>query len=347
MKYLSIIIPVYNVSEYIVITINSILSSQRVKPEEFEILIVNDGSLDNTSEVVTNIIDNNKSFNIKFIDQRNGGVSSARNHGLENATGKFVWFVDGDDCITSDALFYIISTINRFHEIEVIKIGKCIRNTTENDDLSLSYHRNQHVSMEKSNVVDAYVLADFNLNLGHTTYIWKRDFLVSNRLRYPENLSYNEDILFVIRALCLANHAVLNMSYEFYLVRKRINSVSREKKDLTKYNRMQMSFLMALSLVYEEYEKYHSTWCTQKQMRIFNTISCMIANNLTLLLFSRQNYSYVRHYLNLFKIMSFYPIKNTSTPHPILGYCMRHEYVFMLFSQVIRLKLFRKIGKKK
>ena len=101
MMRLSIIIPVYNVAEYIEKCVYSLLQ-QDIPTEEFEIIIINDGSPDNSREVVMNLMKTVN--NIVFIDQENRGVSMARNAGIAKAKGEFILPVDPDDYILPNTL---------------------------------------------------------------------------------------------------------------------------------------------------------------------------------------------------------------------------------------------------
>src|SRR5690606_24149359 len=96
MLRLSIIIPMYNVEPYIERCLSS-LQDQDIPMEEYEIICINDGSPDNSREVVIRFQRQNK--NIILIDQSNQGVSKARNNGINVARGKYLLFVDPDDYI--------------------------------------------------------------------------------------------------------------------------------------------------------------------------------------------------------------------------------------------------------
>ena len=91
---ISIIIPVYNVEDYIRATLNSILKQTLT---DFEVIIVNDDSPDNSQVIIDEFCEKDSRF--KSYKELSGGVSSARNYGLEHASGEYVLFVDGDDII--------------------------------------------------------------------------------------------------------------------------------------------------------------------------------------------------------------------------------------------------------
>lgn len=103
---LSIIVPVYNVQEYVKKCLDSLISQES---DEYEIIIVNDGSTDNSLKICETYKDNKK---VRIYTKENGGLSSARNYGLEKAKGEFVSFVDSDDWVAENYVSKIIETIN-------------------------------------------------------------------------------------------------------------------------------------------------------------------------------------------------------------------------------------------
>lgn len=112
----SIIIPAYNAEPFIKKSIDSVLS-QTV--DDFEILVVDDGSTDNTSTVVKNISD----LRIRYIYQPNGGVSAARNTGIKNAKGDYVCFLDADDLWKPHHLATILKLAEKYPECDVFLTG--------------------------------------------------------------------------------------------------------------------------------------------------------------------------------------------------------------------------------
>lgn len=103
---LSIIIPVYNTSHYLDRCINSILSQEG---NSYEIILIDDGSTDESSKICDAY--GRKCRNVKVAHQRNAGVSSARNHGLALAGGKYIWFCDSDDRLLPHALEKILGAV--------------------------------------------------------------------------------------------------------------------------------------------------------------------------------------------------------------------------------------------
>ena len=99
--YFSIIIPMYNVEKYIRICVDSILN-QTFK--DFEVIIVDDCSTDNSYKICNELYGNNEKIRLFRQDKNYGIPSFGRNYGLEKAVGKYVWFIDNDDAIVPESL---------------------------------------------------------------------------------------------------------------------------------------------------------------------------------------------------------------------------------------------------
>lgn len=108
---LSIIVPVYNVEQYIDICLNSIYS-QNVEENCFEVIVVNDGSPDASMSIVARYA--RKHSNFRMLNQENQGLSMARNNGFDIALGKYVWFVDSDDWLSENSLATLLNLITQY-----------------------------------------------------------------------------------------------------------------------------------------------------------------------------------------------------------------------------------------
>ena len=105
---ISVIVPVYNVEEYLPICLDSL---QKQTYENLEIILVDDGSTDSSSEIVDECARIDK--RVKVFHTKNGGLSAARNFGLKKATGEYVMFVDSDDFLKKDAAQYLYELIEK------------------------------------------------------------------------------------------------------------------------------------------------------------------------------------------------------------------------------------------
>jgi len=112
---ISIIMPAYNSSKYIIESIESVLQQTF---SNWELLIVNDGSTDNTAEIVRKFVDLDE--RIKLFNKPNGGIASSRNYGFANAKGDFIAYLDHDDLWTSEKLALQVEAFSMRNEVDVI-----------------------------------------------------------------------------------------------------------------------------------------------------------------------------------------------------------------------------------
>lgn len=115
----SIIIPTYNCEKFIIECLESVrLQSYK----DYEVIIVNDGSTDNSDKIICDFISDNKLNNFHLVTQSNKGVSSARNTGIAHAQGEWVSFVDSDDWIKPDFLLDMVSALKE-HPAQLCMAG--------------------------------------------------------------------------------------------------------------------------------------------------------------------------------------------------------------------------------
>lgn len=113
----SVIVPVYNLSQYIGSTLDSIINQDF---NSFELIVVDDGSTDDSLEIINEKLSKSLiSYNV--IHQENSGVSSARNRGIREANGEYIVFVDGDDYITGNHLSELYNGESDFSLIQLVK----------------------------------------------------------------------------------------------------------------------------------------------------------------------------------------------------------------------------------
>ncbi len=119
---LSIIIPVYNVELYLRECLDSVMSQDLV---DSEVIVVNDGSTDNSSAILHEYVA--KYDNIVLVEQDNKGLSEARNAGMDAAQGEYLYFLDSDDMLMSGAVRFLKEKIVQYKEADVIYVGGFVR----------------------------------------------------------------------------------------------------------------------------------------------------------------------------------------------------------------------------
>lgn len=176
---LSIIVPVYNVEDYIEECLESLIN-QDIPTDNYEIICVNDGSTDNSGKILSSY--SKKYNNLLVINKENGGVGSARNAGIDTAQGNYIWFVDADDFIKPYSLSTVTELINNNH-FDYLKVKPYSFNHGEK-------FSPQDISIEMSQKSIKNFL---------WTYILRRDYIVNNNIYFETNISYAEDAVFMLQ----------------------------------------------------------------------------------------------------------------------------------------------------
>ena len=182
---LSIIIPVYNVEKYLASCLDSCLHS--VTSTDYEIIIVNDGSKDNSAIVAKEYA--RKYCNIYYFEKENGGLGSARNMGLSVARGDYIWFVDSDDSVTIGSIDILIKTCSK-EKPDIIAIDSVLVEGTTSRQKSRLIDNRGYCSSRT--LYDKGFLYPYS---GAPFYIVNKSFLHKNNISFVEGLYY-EDMLY-------------------------------------------------------------------------------------------------------------------------------------------------------
>ena len=186
--FVSIIIPMYNAELYIKKTICSVINQTY---KDFELLIIDDGSTDSSLIICKDLALKDK--RIIVLSKSNGGVSSARNYGLEHAKGEWILFLDSDDYITKEYLQSFILQLNKEHLL-VQKGCNIIHPNGKHEiycinDIYFTSNTNKHKFCNL-----------YNKNLLYSSVwgkIFSRDIIANNQLKFNEKIRNGEDRLFV------------------------------------------------------------------------------------------------------------------------------------------------------
>lgn len=189
----SVIVPVYNVEQYLEKCLDSLVNQTLA---DIEIIVVNDGSTDKSADIIRSY--QSRYSNIVVVEKQNGGLSSARNAGMDCAKGEYIGFVDADDYVEHD-MFRLLYDATQANSADVAICGY-YRNDIHNNiekvpalNIDVPYNR-RHDS-------DYYI---FDLSPYAWNKIFSRDMIVSSGIRFPEGRVY-EDIPTVFPWLSKAN----------------------------------------------------------------------------------------------------------------------------------------------
>ena len=225
MKY-SVIIPAYNCEKTIGVTVESVLKSGL---SDFEIIIINDGSKDNTKVVCDKLSQEHPE--VICIHKENGGVSSARNRGIDEAKGEYILFMDSDDSLDPNSLKTPCDIIFT-HKPDMLIFGLSFDFSANNK----LYRRDEMVYPDEK-ILNPEQWSDIFLDLFHynaLSPVWnkfyKSEIIKNNFIRFDESVFLMEDFLFVLD--CMAE------TEKIYLYNKVIYRYEQPENDKRVYSRI-------------------------------------------------------------------------------------------------------------
>ncbi|MBA5763774.1 glycosyltransferase [Vibrio sp. 404] len=196
MKY-SVIVPIYNTFDYAKTIVDWFLLELAMRPEkDIELVLVDDGSKNGPSYHI-------ESSAIRLIRKENGGVSSARNFGIEHAKGDYILFLDSDDSYESGIFTYL---------------DEVFASDSRLNSILLSFRKLRDGAVDQvlnaeQNVTGREALSQFltkNIRLHICGLVVSRSCLNEHNLRFDEALHFSEDVLFIIEYLAIAQHCFIS-----------------------------------------------------------------------------------------------------------------------------------------
>ena len=205
-KKISVIVPVYNASEYLEECVKSILAQTY---KNIEIVLVDDGSKDNSLELCTKL--KQQDSRIVVVHQENAGPGAARNKGVDIATGDYVAFVDSDDIIAPDMYEVLLSLL---HEYNADVVCSSLSQTTEQTCVKVLDRKEALYARMKT-----HEISDSSCDK-----LYKRELLLNNR--YPCDRLLSEDSALIYRLVSDSKRTVIT-NQRFYFIRQTSGSLSR------------------------------------------------------------------------------------------------------------------------
>ena len=287
---ISIVIPVYNLEKYIADAINSCLE-QDIPYDEYEIICVDDGSKDGSVEIIHEL--QSKHPNIILYSQPNLGVSAARNKGLEIASGKCIWFLDGDDMILPNCLKLITSIMD-----ETDADSFLFRSSHFTTIPKISAPKGKY---EKCSTHENLVsFMEFNGGGGVCGNIYKTGFLKENMLYFTSSIKYSEDVLYNFKVLLNLKNAAKTDDI-FLMIRDRQESATHTtKSNLDKH----MESMLLLS---REYDTLALQQIDKSRKKLCKFKRHLAVRALLFGCFKNGNLSNAKEKINILKELNFYP----------------------------------------
>ena len=212
MLTLSIIVPVYNVEKYLHRCLDSVLSQSF---RDYELILVDDGSSDQSGKICDEYAARDE--RIRVFHKPNGGVSSARNVGLEHAKGEWIYFVDADDEVLTEGLQALVDGIRDDVDVVMGGLEKC----EDNGKVVYEMEKGPEFLSRRDGILINYGASKVCTgNWGWMTIrLFRNDIIRKHHLSFDPDVVYNEDELFVVRYLCSCSgktHYINTSVYRYY-----------------------------------------------------------------------------------------------------------------------------------
>lgn len=187
---ISIIVPVFKVELYIEKCIKSIL--QQTYTGDLECLIIDDATPDNSISIVEQMLSEKKNNNIEFKiihHKQNKGLSAARNTGIHNATGDYIYFLDSDDFLESNCILELTRMLHKYPDVELIQAGAISKNQV----LSLKDKTDLPEYTQNKEWIKQTLLRRDILPVTSWNKLIKKDFIIKNNLYFKEGIIHEDE----------------------------------------------------------------------------------------------------------------------------------------------------------
>jgi len=235
---ISVIIPVYNVAQYLRQCLDSVISQSY---KNIEIILVNDGSTDNSLSICEEYL--HKDSRILLLNKTNGGLSDARNFGLPKATGDYIWFVDSDDWIVSDAIEILVANLSKLKcEVLGFSFISYFEDTNQFSEITYS----QSIGLTTGN---DYIKQSEFFFPSVWSHIYSSDFLEKQQLTFKVNQLHEDDYF---NFGCFGRiSTIAKIEDGLYYYRRRENSITTlaSKENLVKRMKSYIALLQLFETI--------------------------------------------------------------------------------------------------
>ena len=318
---ISIIVPVYNVEKYLDECIQSIVSQSYT---DWECILIDDGSTDNSGLLCDKWAKQDN--RIKVIHQENQGVSAARNQGIDNSKGEFITFIDSDDWVESEYLQTLFQPTLK-QPTDLIVTGIIQDYSNENSTI---YQPNYSLTFEltSSNITHFVELNQKYLLYGPTSNLYRSDFVRQYQIRFCNNTSYGEDLLFNYQYLeHVRTITCVNQSHYHYRIISSgtLSSTFRANQFEIDYEQWK---------VLQSFYQRKGLWNQEVKNYLYNRLWGIIYDGIFLYpKLKNNNYTYLKNILSIPEIGALKYYKNVFSCKEWIKNCIIHRNCF-LFSLI-------------
>lgn len=307
---ISVIIPVFNGEKTIKRCLDSIIKNIK-KEENIEIIVINDGSTDNTLKICKELQNNNNC--IRVFSKENGGVSSARQYGIEKASGDWIMFVDADDYLSDNF---------------------CSRNIKKEDDwIIFTDIVKENIEIEKNNDFMYGILNKSKKNLFnqiHLNTVWskmyRKSIILDNNIRFNEDLIHGEDMIF-------------NMDYyknceKVKIIKNGIYSLCKNNNSTT--HRFQIGIVENDIIFLNKLKKYNIDKKIYNELILNGLFVCLNqyyfhSNNTKKFNKVKEELDEIKNQSPYHDALNEYSKLNISNIKKIVFFCLKHNYYSILY----------------
>ena len=220
---LSIIIPVYNASKYLPNCLKSIFSQTY---DDFELIIVNDGSTDDTLAIINEFAEKYFQYDIKVFTTENNGHALARNYGINKATREYIWFIDADDVLyDNNAMLNTVNDLQK-HSPDILIFSAFETDYDKRKKIWNYTRKNKTTTIKKSPFLF------FKQNWSWNKLI-KNEFLLNSKMTFPD-LKMFEDVYFYVDLYQVANSIYITRDIRYVYI-KHSTSLTASMKNFKSY----------------------------------------------------------------------------------------------------------------
>ena len=249
----SIVMPTYNVEKYISAAIVSVINQTY---SDWELLVIDDGSTDNSNSVAQ--VYANKDLRIKVIKKENGGLSDARNYGLDRMNGDYVTFVDSDDELSPNTLEPLLNIMHNHPEYDILEYS-VLQNPGEHDETFIDLGNHNY----------PYALDWLMTNGTRHCWIWNKIFKSNlfTQLRFPDNILRFEDMWMMNKLLALNPHIATTSQGEYRYYRNN-NGLMASNSNFTDLLTNQMNIVRTHNIDIRE-RRWHRLYMDMYDIQLY------------------------------------------------------------------------------
>lgn len=318
---LSIIIPLYNTERYIERCIRSIYTNNNLSHDNYEVLVINDGSTDNSRTIVERL--QCEFTNIKLINKENGGQSTARNIGFDLAKGRYIFCLDSDDSLEMEKLVIALEYAIR-NELDMLPIF--FRTYDENHVLLVQNEDNYPIINNAE--TGGEFMTRYVISGSMWRYLYRTALILENNLRLTEGI-YHEDEEFVVKFMSFSK----KIAYQRHLV---YNHIVRGDSTVNKKDKKhRVKLLKDLLVVIENLDTHRKLFLSSSReyQGLSKKIEQLLVSVFLRMKRERLTYREAGFFINEMKNMGLYPLKIQ-----YLGF--KFKGVSMLFNNTILNRLY-------